>query len=375
MLLVVSLIAAGFLAAFWLIFYENLDSRAEHSIDLFLHDRETYYIDNTTVPVYEMYIGENVDPPFEGSVEEELLAYYQAHPERFVANSVGRYKDFDTTLLYYPIKASNRQWDHPSRVPDYMLLVSEITYEVTLIHRNVLMVAAVLAGFVLLLFLVSRNTLKALDTKDAEMKNFFANASHELKTPLMAIKGNADGISQGYVDTDAGCAIIEKEADRMSGLISGILDISRLDCGMVEPDFVRTDIREIVYDAVSSLMQEASNRGLSIDVDVPSPVFRDCDESMLYSAFSNILANDIRYARSYIRILSAEEGDKVRFIFENDGTPISDEDIEHVFDRFYKGENGQNGIGMALAQEYVKLHGSQITVRAVEEGTVFEIVL
>jgi len=191
----------------------------------------------------------------------------------------------------------------------------------------------------------------------------------------MAIKGNADGICNGYVEPAAGCEIIEKEADRMSGLISGILDISRLDSGMLVPDFVRTDVREIVYDAVTSVMQEASRRNLTIDVDIPDPVFRECDESMLYSAFSNILTNDIRYAESKIRIYTQPENSKMRFVFENDGTPISDEDQKHIFDRFYKGGGGQTGLGMALAQEYIKLHGSRICVQKEENRTIFFILL
>ena len=67
------------------------------------------------------------------------------------------------------------------------MLFCDISYEVRQINRYVLVIAAVLVAFIILLFVVSRNTLKTLDTKDAEMKNFFANASHELKTPLMAI--------------------------------------------------------------------------------------------------------------------------------------------------------------------------------------------
>ena len=375
MLIVVTLIAMGLLAAFWLIAFGNLNSRAELSIRKFLVNLDQYYEDATTFSVFEVYLGENLEMPCEDSSDEKMAILYRDHPERFPLNTFLRYWDMDSFMVYYPMKMSVRRIEQPDRMPERLVLYCDISYELRLMHQNVLIIAGVLAGFILLLFGVSRNTLKALDKKDQEIKNFFANASHELKTPLMAIKGNADGICNGYVEPKEGCGIIEKEADRMSGLISGILDISRLDSGMVVPELVRTDVREIVYDAVSSVMQEAVNRKLTVDVDIPEPIFRECDESMLYSAFSNILTNDIRYARSVIRVFTEPAGDKARFVFENDGTPISEEDRAHIFDRFYKGGGGQTGLGMALAQEYVKLHGSEITVEAGKDCTIFAIEL
>ena len=371
----VTVIAMGLLAAFWFIAFENLDSRAENSVRKYLKDRNRYFEDATTFPVFEVYLGKDLEMPWSGSSDEKMAILFRDHPERFPLNTFMRYFDPESFMVYYPMKVSMRGMDNPDRMQECLLFYCDISYELRLMHQNVLIIAGVLAGLILLLFVVSRYTLKTLDKKDQEIKNFFANASHELKTPLMAIKGNADGICNGYVEPKEGCEIIEKEADRMSGLISGILDISRLDSGMMVPDVVRMDVREIVYDAVSSVMQEAVNRKITIDVQIPEPVFRECDESMLYSAFSNILTNDIRYARSVIRVFTEPAGDRTKFVFENDGTPISDEDREHVFDRFYKGGDGKTGLGMALAQEYVKLHGSEITVEAGQDCTIFAIVL
>ena len=375
MLIIVTVVALGVVAAYWLIAYSDLEARAERSIRKYLTDQELYYEDPTVLSVFFVYMGDDQEEYYEDSTEQELITLYQAHPERFSINTLRQYRDRDTIALYYPIKASLRYSPSEDKTPDMMLVFCDISYDVRQIHNNVLIIAAVLAGFILLLFAVSRNTLRTLDKKDADMKNFFANASHELKTPLMAIKGNADGILNNYVETKTGCLVIEKEADRMSGLISSILDIARLDSGMMVPDVIRTDVREIIYDAISSVMQEASNRNLQIMVELEEPVIRECDESMLYSAFSTILTHDLRYARSWIRVSSEPEGEKVRIRFENDGSPISEEDQLHVFDRFYKGEKGQNGIGMALAQEYVKLHGSEIQVHTTEKSTIFEILM
>ena len=102
-----------------------------------------------------------------------------------------------------------------------------------------------------------------------------------------------------------------------------------------------------------------------------------CDEDMLFSAFSNILTNSIRYAESNIYIEAARQkaSDVLKIRIANDGKVISGEDAEHLFERFYKGTEGQTGIGMALCKEYIELHKGTIMVSVAEGRTVFEICL
>ena len=374
MLILISLIIAIALALIWYIQYRDIDIRAENSIRTYLYARDQYFDGRSFFGVYECFVGSE-DLEYYDEADEELAHYFKKHPERFSEDTVTRYSDFNTFILAQPIRASLRSY-MPDKPVDYILICCDVSYYTKLIRNNMLLLFAALAGFILLLFVISRNTIHALDKKDEAMNNFFANASHEMKTPLMAIKGNADGILHGYVEQDKGCEIIEKEADRMSGLISSILDISRLDSGAVHPDLEQNDVREIIYDAISSVMQEAVNRNIELSVDLKEPAFRNCDERMMYSAFSNILTNGLRYADSLIRIYDEkpEEGG-IRFVFENDGTPISEEDAAHIFERFYKGDRGQSGIGMALAQEYIMLHGSRIEVGVREGRTAFSIIL
>ena len=85
------------------------------------------------------------------------------------------------------------------------------------------------------------------------MRDFFAGASHELKTPLMAITSYADGLSRGIVDESTACAVIDKECVRMNGLVADILAFSKLDGGMVRLQKLDTDVREILYDALQSI--------------------------------------------------------------------------------------------------------------------------
>lgn len=233
----------------------------------------------------------------------------------------------------------------------------------------------VFAGIGGLLYLVSRQTIHVLDAKDKGIKDFFANASHELKTPLMAIRGYVDGWREEIVPKEKACYVIDKEIERMTELINNILEFSKLDGGVLEPHFAENDIREILYDAVSVIEALAKQKGIYIELNLPEPIIVNSDEDMLFSAFSNILTNCIRYAESIICISVNRQkaSGKLKICISNDGRLISKEDAKHLFERFYKGSGGQIGIGMALSQEYIRLHGGTITVFTKDERTVFKI--
>lgn len=89
---------------------------------------------------------------------------------------------------------------------------------------------------------------------------------------------------------------------------------------------------------------------------------KDCNENMVFSAISNILTNSIR-----IEALKKER--MIRIRLSDDGAVLSDADNEHIFDRFYKGMNGQSGIGMALSREYTRLHQGDISLIRIDKTT------
>ena len=209
------------------------------------------------------------------------------------------------------------------------------------------------------------------------MKEFFANASHELKTPLMAIRSYAEGLESGLVEQEKACAVITKEVDRMTGIVNAILEFSKLDSGTIQLHMAENDVREILYDAIQGIEQTAEQKGIEIVPKLPDPMLFTCDEEMLFSAFSNILTNCVRYAESRITISASLQKSPAALTIRisNDGQFISEQDAAHLFERFYKGAGGQTGIGMALSLEYVRLHQGNISVSVHEGNTMFEVVL
>ena len=210
--------------------------------------------------------------------------------------------------------------------------------------------------------------------KEAErQQTFFQNASHELKTPLMAIQGYAEGIQAGVMDAGGAAEVILAESDRMTELVEELLDISKIDMGRQRLALSETDIRELLYDGIRAVEPIAAG-GITIVPDFPEePVMVSCDDTQLRRAVTNILSNGVRYARSELRLTCRADKRHVTIRIQDDGDGIAEEDLPHIFDRFYMGRSGKSGIGLALTKEIIHLHRGTIRAYNGETGAVFEI--
>ena len=211
--------------------------------------------------------------------------------------------------------------------------------------------------------------------KEAErQQTFFQNASHELKTPLMAIQGYAEGIQAGVMDTDSAAEVILAESDRMTELVEELLDISKIDMGRQPLTLSETDIRELLYDGIRAVEPAAAASGITIAPDFPEePIMVKCDDTQMRRAVTNILTNGVRYARSELRLTCRADRRQVTIQIQDDGDGIAEEDLPHIFDRFYMGRSGKTGIGLALTKEIIHLHKGTIRAYNGDAGAVFEI--
>lgn len=210
--------------------------------------------------------------------------------------------------------------------------------------------------------------------KEAErQQTFFQNASHELKTPLMAIQGYAEGMQAGVMDAGSAADVILEESDRMTELVEELLDISKIDMGRQQLALSEMDVRELLYDSIRAVEPTAAS-GITIVPDFPKePVMLSCDDTRLRRAVSNILSNGVRYARSELHLTCRTDKRHVTIRIQDDGDGIAEEDIPHIFDRFYMGRSGKSGIGLALTKEIVHLHKGTIRAYNGDTGAVFEI--
>lgn len=234
---------------------------------------------------------------------------------------------------------------------------------------------AVLAVLSVLVCLFGRKLGGYVERAHESQKWFFQNVSHELKTPMMAVQGCAEGIHTGVLDPVKASGAILEEAEQMSDLVEELLALSRLEAGQANAEFRFTDIREVLYDCLRSTEQLTEQRKLCItpcfDED---PVLVNCDEVQLRRAFTNIITNALRYAKKEIQIECKADRGKAIVRIRDDGEGIAPELLPHIFDRFYSTRKGGAGIGLSLAKEIVSLHKGTISASN-DGGALFEISL
>ena len=206
-------------------------------------------------------------------------------------------------------------------------------------------------------------------------KWFFQNVSHELKTPMMAVQGCAEGIHTGVLDPVGASGIILEETEQMSDLVEELLALSRLESGQANAEFHSMDVRELLYDCLRSTEQLAEQKNLRISLRFDeTPVLVNCDEVQLRRAFTNIITNALRYAKDEIQIECKADRGKAVVRIRDDGEGIEPKLLPHIFDRFFSTRKGGAGIGLSLAKEIVTLHKGTISASN-DGGAVFEISL
>ena len=272
-------------------------------------------------------------------------------------------------LIFMSVQEEQDDWEKPYAYIMYIDIGPITRYIVTLNWAFFAVLLAISSVMCLLGFRFGRDIEKEAERQ----QTFFQNASHELKTPLMAIQGYAEGIQAGVMEAGSSAEVILAESDRMTELVEELLDISRLDMGR-QLTLSKVDLRELLYDSLRTVEPAAAHSGIAIVPDFPEePVLVKCDDTQMRRAVTNILTNGLRYARSELRLTCRPDKRNVIIRIQDDGNGIAETDLPHIFDRFYMGESGKTGIGLALTKEIIHLHKGRICACNGEPGAVFEI--
>ena len=273
-------------------------------------------------------------------------------------------------LIFMSVQEEQDDWEKPYAYIMYIDIGPITRYIVTLNWAFFAVLLAISSVMCLLGFRFGRDIEKEAERQ----QTFFQNASHELKTPLMAIQGYAEGIQAGVMDAGGAAEVILAESDRMTELVEELLDISKIDMGQQRPTLSETDIRELLYDSIRAVEPTVVSSGITIVPDFPEePVMLSCDDTRLRRAVTNILSNGVRYARSELHLTCRADKRQVTIRIQDDGDGIAAEDLPHIFDRFYMGRSGKSGIGLALTKEIIHLHKGTIRAYNGDTGAVFEI--
>ncbi len=217
-------------------------------------------------------------------------------------------------------------------------------------------------------------------------RDFVANVSHELCTPLTAIKGYAEILSDGAVDDRATArrftGIIESHADRLTHLLGDLLDLSRLESDQVAVELVPCKLKPLVDTSVGSVSQAAAQKQIAIHCDIPPSVRVICDPKLIEQALINLLDNAVKYtpAGGKVRIGTrpVEGSDRLAIYVEDTGIGIPFEDLGRIFERFYRVDKGRSrslggtGLGLSIVRHIAEAHGEQVSVQSkLGAGTTF----
>ena len=216
-----------------------------------------------------------------------------------------------------------------------------------------------------------------LQASERSQRDFLQNASHELRTPLMSIQGYAEGIMNGIVpDVKKAAGIINSESLRLNNLVKELLMLSRIESRTAEQKPVRLDLCEVLPEFVQRLGGIEMTQKKTIALSLPQqPVIMTADEELLSCAVMNIISNCMRYAKAQIEVTLFLQRASAVVRIQDDGPGISEEDLPHLFERFYKGKGGNFGLGLAISKSAVQSLGGEIRAYNGETGAAFEITL
>ena len=227
-----------------------------------------------------------------------------------------------------------------------------------------------------------------VNSTQRSQRDFVANVSHELKTPLTSIQGFAQAILDETADTPEArkqaAQIIYNESGRMHRMALNLLDLARLEAGTADLKMSPVDVGTLLRSIVEKFTPQAQKVGVRLQVDVPDalpPIRGDGDR--LAQVFTNLVDNALKFtpARGQVTLSARNAGAEMELSITDTGSGVPEEALPRLFDRFYQvdpsragGEGHGAGLGLAIVQEIVQAHGGKIGVRSqVRHGTTFVI--
>lgn len=218
-------------------------------------------------------------------------------------------------------------------------------------------------------------------------KDFVANVSHELKTPVTSIKGFTETLLDGAMETEQlrgkFLNIIYKESERLQGLIHDLLELSRIEQQYFKLNWQKTNLEGIVEDVAVLLKEKAKEKGIELVTKKEGDSTLEGDPERLKQILINLVNNGIMYTPSggRIDILLTGTKDLVELQIADTGVGISEEDLPRIFERFYRVDrarsrnSGGTGLGLAIVKHLVEAHHGHIHVQSqVGKGTTFTVV-
>ena len=223
-----------------------------------------------------------------------------------------------------------------------------------------------------------------LNESDKFQQKFLSNISHDFRSPLTSIKGYLEAIQDGTIPPemlDKYIGIMLFETERLTKLTSNILTLNELDPKSVRLDISTFDLNSIIRHTVETFEGTCKKKGIKFNITYANSVQNvKADKGRIQQVIYNLIDNAIKFSKenSYIYITVREKGEKAQISIKDTGCGIAKEDIDKIWDRFYKSDSSRgrdkkgSGLGLSITKEVIQAHGENIdVVSTVGVGTEF----
>lgn len=229
----------------------------------------------------------------------------------------------------------------------------------------------------------------SLKETDALRRELVANVSHDLRTPLASLKGYLEILlskddSLTSENRQEYLKIANKNSERLNKLVSELFELAKLDAGELNLQKETFSLAELAHDVVQKFNLRSQNQGITLEVDIDSDVpYVEADIGLIERVLDNLIDNALKNTPKdgCITLGLNSDGLRVKVNVADTGRGIPEDELPHIFQRFYKkpeSEHSQSGagLGLAIAQRIIELHGSQLSVKSIlHQGTEFDFAL
>lgn len=251
----------------------------------------------------------------------------------------------------------------------------------SLTQSSILIGLASLVVFLIISILLARWAVKPVAKAWQQQKQFVSDASHELKTPLTVIMGNAELLKSAHEDPEDAAHSADNiltMSYRMRDLVSGLLELARADNGQVEKTFAPLDLSKLVSDALLPFEPVLFEQGMTLEGRIEPGIRINGSEIYLQQLAGILLDNAGKYGAAGIVCvtLTRQSRSQCLLTVSNPGEPIPKEQLERIFERFYRTDQartgaGSFGLGLSIARSVVQAHNGRIWAQSNETGNCF----